>query len=232
MQEIEVPPRDVFQHYVHVDKPGKTLVWWFSTKKKNISFGLYFRKSASCPPQLKSNTQAPSITTASPPSSRLPNAESITSRRTANRSHSSTNGQPQSTSSGGNQLASSPTKSSHLSVYASSRGSSSEDDSPEDGLGHLQNPSQSSLPSTTQPSLRKKKTVAKFKDPELIEILPIQHYESSAGPVRGEYHVKEEGSYVLVFGRLCCVLIFFLLSFFQSNRHVRVSFEGYLSSVG
>ncbi|KAG0037630.1 Oxysterol-binding protein- protein 3 [Podila clonocystis] len=200
MQEIEVPPRDVFQHYVHVDKPGKTLVWWFSTKKKNISFGLYFRKSASCPPQLKSNTQAPSITTASPPSSHLHSkAESITSRRTANRSHSSTNGHhSQSTSSGGNQLASSPTKSSHLSVYASSRGSSSEDDSPEDGLGHLQNPSQSSLPST-QPSLRKKKTVAKFKDPELIEILPIQHYESSAGPVRGEYHVKEEGSYVLVF---------------------------------
>ncbi|KAG0086827.1 Oxysterol-binding protein- protein 3 [Podila epicladia] len=198
MQEIEVPPRDVFQHYVHVDKPGKTLVWWFSTKKKNISFGLYFRKSASCPPQLKSNTQAPSITTASPPSSHFPKAESITSRRTANRSHSSSNGQPP-TSSGGNQLASSPTKSSHLSVYASSRGSSSEDDSPEDSLGHLQNPSQSSLPSTTQPSLRKKKTVAKFKDPELIEILPIQHYESSAGPVRGEYHVKEEGSYVLVF---------------------------------
>ncbi|KAG0337494.1 hypothetical protein BG004_007624 [Podila humilis] len=226
MQEIEVPPRDVFQHYVHVDKPGKTLVWWFSTKKKNISFGLYFRKSASCPPQLKSNTQAPSFTTASLPSSHLTGSkpESITSRRTANRSNQSqsaqhhnhnhshnhnnnhnhhdnnNNNNNNSNGNGANTLASSPTKSSHLSVY--SRGSSGSEDDRElaDGLDtHLKNPSQSSLPSSTQPSLRKKKTVAKFKDPDLIEILPIQHYESSAGPVRGEYNVKEEGSYILVF---------------------------------
>lgn len=67
--------------------------------------------------------------------------------------------------------------------------------------GHQNSPSQASLPSTTQPSLRKKKTVAKLKDPELIELIPIQHYESGAGPVHGEYTVQEEGSYVLVFGK-------------------------------
>src|SRR5947207_3298318 len=43
MQEVEVAPRDVFIHYVNVQK-GKTILWWFSTKKKNISFGLYQRK--------------------------------------------------------------------------------------------------------------------------------------------------------------------------------------------
>ncbi|KAG0253697.1 hypothetical protein BG011_006225, partial [Mortierella polycephala] len=202
MQEIEVPPRDVFQHYVHVDQPHKTLVWSFSTKKKNISFGLFFRKSAACPPQLKSNTLAPSISSAAPTGK----AESVHSRRRSSRSQGRS-------SSGGAQyakdgvLSTSPTKSSRASNYASSRASidSTSDDEDQgselaDGLGtSLHNPSQSSLPSNTQPSSRRKKTVAKFKDPELIEILPIQHYDSGAGTIRGEYHIKEEGSYVLVF---------------------------------
>src|SRR6266498_3920900 len=43
MQEVEVAPRDVFIHYINVKK-GQTILWWFSTKKKNISFGLYQRK--------------------------------------------------------------------------------------------------------------------------------------------------------------------------------------------
>ncbi|KAG0059564.1 hypothetical protein BGZ89_000298 [Linnemannia elongata] len=233
MQEIEVPPRDVFQHYVHVDQPGKTLVWWFSTKKKNISFGLYFRKNAACPPQLKSTSIAPSITTTTPPpssSSTTPagglqhqyqqqqrahpsRPESLTSKKGAHSKGPST---------GSGILSSSP-KSIHNIVndsgnssndnsnsragqYSPSKTSANSSGSDEDlyetgtGLrGHQHSPSQASLPSTTQPSLRKKKTVAKLKDPELIELIPIQHYESGAGPVHGEYTVQEEGSYVLVF---------------------------------
>ncbi|KAG0326083.1 hypothetical protein BGZ99_010137 [Dissophora globulifera] len=190
MQEIEVPPRDVFQHYVHVDQSDKTLVWWFSTKKKNISFGLFFRKSS--PPQLKSNTLAPSITSVTPPA----RPESISSKRALSYSqHSQTGSQ-------NGALSTSPTKSIHASNYASSRASidTNSDDEDQDGVSvNLDNPSQSSLPAGSQPSARRKKTVAKFKDPELIEIMPIQHYDSSTGTIRGEYTVKEEGSYVLVF---------------------------------
>ncbi|KAF9165251.1 hypothetical protein BGX20_000669 [Mortierella sp. AD010] len=181
MQEIEVPPRDVFQHYVHVDQPDKTLVWWFSTKRKNISFGLFFRKSA--PNQLRSNTLAPSLSNAIP--------DPIHSRSN-NTSHS------QGASNGGQYardgiLSSSPTKSSH---YASSKASaySSDEDDHSDGLSINQpNQAHSSRPS------RRKKTVAKFKDPDLIEILPIQHYNSSAGTIRGKHVIKEQGTYVLVF---------------------------------
>jgi len=219
MQEIEVPPRDVFQHYVHVDQPGKTLVWWFSTKKKSISFGLYFRKSSAVPSQLKSNAQAPSLTSATPPSSALGQHQRIHSStspspQTAVHAHAHQS-RPQSitsrpshskaNSSSGGVLSSSPKKSNRTSHCASSRGSgsaetSASDDDQPTSTG-LQSSSQSSLPSTTQPSLRKKKTVAKLKDPDLIEILPIQHYDSSTGPVRGEHTIKEEGSYVLVFGK-------------------------------
>src|SRR6185295_13217482 len=45
MQEVEVAPRDVYIRYVNVQK-GKTILWWFSTKKKNISFGLYQKKGS------------------------------------------------------------------------------------------------------------------------------------------------------------------------------------------
>ncbi|KAI1317793.1 hypothetical protein EDD11_007815 [Mortierella claussenii] len=211
MQEIEVPPRDVFQHYVHVDQPDKTLVWWFSTKKKNISFGLFFRKSAACPPQLKSTTLAPSITSVTTPPTSKP--ESVHSRHTLHHSQPSHQSQHSQAGSSSGQysrdgvLSTSPTKSSRASNYASSRASidsnsDDEDQSTElvDGLGTNQrNPSQSSLPAGSQPSSRRKKTVAKFKDPDLIEILPIQHYESGSGTIRGEYTVKEEGSYILVF---------------------------------
>ncbi|KAG9068575.1 Oxysterol-binding protein- protein 3 [Linnemannia hyalina] len=238
MQEIEVPPRDVFQHYVHVDQPGKTLVWWFSTKKKNISFGLYFRKNAFCPPQLKSTSIAPSITTTAPPhSSSAPTSagglqhqyqqqqqrahpsrpESLASKNAAHSKGPSTGSGILSSSQksihnnmdGSNN--NSNNSSSHISnneagQYSPSKTSANSSGSDEDlyeaGIGlraHQHSPSQALLPSTTQPSLRKKKTVAKLKDPELIELIPIQHYESGAGPVHGEYTVQEEGSYVLVF---------------------------------
>ncbi|KAF9321643.1 hypothetical protein BG003_000526 [Podila horticola] len=194
MQEIEVPPRDVFQHYVHVDQPNKALVWWFSTKRKNISFGLFFRKSSSCPPQLKSNTQAPSITSLTIPSPPV-RTESSSSRSFSQSPQTQAHGSPY------GLLSSSPTKSSKTSNYASSRASidtlsDDEDQASELADGQSIHHNQTS---STQPSARRKKTVAKFKDPDLIEILPIQHYNSAAGPVRGEYLAKEEGSYVLVF---------------------------------
>lgn len=198
MQEIEVPPRDVFQHYVHVDQPNKALVWWFSTKRKNISFGLFFRKSSSCPPQLKSNTQAPSITSLTIPSPPV-RTESSSSRSFSQSPQTQAHGSPY------GLLSSSPTKSSKTSNYASSRASidtlsDDEDQASELADGQSIHHNQTS---STQPSARRKKTVAKFKDPDLIEILPIQHYNSAAGPVRGEYLAKEEGSYVLVFGKSC-----------------------------
>jgi len=196
MQEIEVPPRDVFQHYVHVDQPNKALVWWFSTKRKNISFGLFFRRSSSCPPLLRSNTQAPSITSLTIPSPPV-RTESSSSRSFTQSPQTQAQGSPY------GLLSSSPTKSSKTSNYASSRASIDTLSDDEDQASELVD-GQSihhSQTSSTQPSARRKKTVAKFKDPDLIEILPIQHYNSAAGPVRGEYLAKEEGSYVLVFGK-------------------------------
>ena len=40
--EVEVRPRDVFKHYVHIQRPGDILQWSFYTRKKNIAFGLFY----------------------------------------------------------------------------------------------------------------------------------------------------------------------------------------------
>ena len=40
--EVEVRPRDVFKHYVHIQRPGDILQWSFYTRKKNIGFGLFY----------------------------------------------------------------------------------------------------------------------------------------------------------------------------------------------
>jgi oxysterol-binding protein-related protein 3/6/7 len=41
MEVVQVQPRDVYIHYVYVPDAGTTIRWWFSTKRKNIAFGLY-----------------------------------------------------------------------------------------------------------------------------------------------------------------------------------------------
>ncbi|KAG0224911.1 hypothetical protein BGW41_004914 [Actinomortierella wolfii] len=225
MQEIEVPPRDVFQHYVHVDQPGKTLVWWFSTKKKNISFGLYYRKAASCPDQLKSTARAPSILNSSPPSSTISSAvgrpDSGQGQHAPSSSTSSGASSPghhhpphHSTSNGqAHLLSSSPVQSSRASNYshASIDTDDEDDEDGEDGTHaslHSKGASSSSHGGQAQVQQpqelrghprRRRKTVAKFTDPDLLEIMPIQHYDSAAGTIRGEFTVEHEGTYILVF---------------------------------
>src|SRR5438128_1677104 len=60
-EEVEVSPRGVYIRDINVLK-GKTILWWFSTKKKNISFGLYQRRGSAvsakvAAPTTDSNTE-------------------------------------------------------------------------------------------------------------------------------------------------------------------------------
>ncbi|KAJ2743046.1 Oxysterol-binding protein 3 [Coemansia sp. BCRC 34301] len=47
MEEIEILPRDAYLHTVHVSQAPCTIQWWFSTKRKNIDFGLFRRRPQS-----------------------------------------------------------------------------------------------------------------------------------------------------------------------------------------
>ena len=44
MQEVTIKPRQVFQYPVRVDLAGKQITWNFTTRGKNVSFGLFKRK--------------------------------------------------------------------------------------------------------------------------------------------------------------------------------------------
>ncbi|KAJ2882851.1 Oxysterol-binding protein 3 [Coemansia aciculifera] len=47
MEEIEILPRDAYLHTVYVSQAPCTIQWWFSTKRKNIDFGLFQRRAQS-----------------------------------------------------------------------------------------------------------------------------------------------------------------------------------------
>ena len=56
--EVEVRPRDVFKHYVHIQRPGDILQWSFYTRKKNLAFGLYYLYlSSQHPAHLANNSE-------------------------------------------------------------------------------------------------------------------------------------------------------------------------------
>lgn len=44
MEVVQVQPRDSYSHNIYVPTRGTAIRWSFTTKKNNISFGLYRRK--------------------------------------------------------------------------------------------------------------------------------------------------------------------------------------------
>ena len=43
MEVVQVQPRDSYLHYIYVASKGTAIRWSFTTKRKNIAFGLYRR---------------------------------------------------------------------------------------------------------------------------------------------------------------------------------------------
>lgn len=44
MEVVQVQPRDSYSHNIYVPTKGTAIRWSFTTKKNNISFGLFRRK--------------------------------------------------------------------------------------------------------------------------------------------------------------------------------------------
>ncbi|KAJ2715421.1 Oxysterol-binding protein 3, partial [Coemansia spiralis] len=44
MEEVEILPRDAYLHTVNITQAPCAIQWWFSTKRKNIDFGLFRRE--------------------------------------------------------------------------------------------------------------------------------------------------------------------------------------------
>jgi hypothetical protein len=156
MFEIEIAARDLFCHYITVDSADKALVWWFNTKRKNISFGLYFKKETAI--SVREVAASPDVRSKGLPP--LPPVDEDDTRPPPS-SHGEANVSVTTIAS----YASSGQNTSVISMGQSSRIYS-----------------------------------GKLTDNDLVEVMPIQHYESSKMTIKGQYNVERPGTYALVFG--------------------------------
>jgi hypothetical protein len=195
MQEVEVAPRDVFIHYVNVKK-GKTILWWFSTKKKNISFGLYQRKG---PAVSAKNVFIAAATTNSVTEARTPldvgRQNNIPPTLSATKSRTSLH-----------SVASGISRTSIDTNDTDDNEETLEENNVESGAAADSNSTSihSLQPASPVFNRGRKKSVSAqiIKDPDLKEILPIEHYNSASTTIKGSYQVQEEGTYCLCFGRI------------------------------
>ncbi|KAJ2220138.1 Oxysterol-binding protein 3 [Coemansia sp. RSA 520] len=152
MEEVEILPRDAYLHTVTVTHAPCTIQWWFSTKRKNIDFGVFQRRASD--DTLQSGTA----------------------------SHAST-------ISVSKRLASPPSA--------------------------LQSPQLQQLEDGLRPGTAAKQRGGYFKlqDRNVVELMPLKHYESSKTTIKGSWNVVEPGAYVLYFDNS-----------FSKNTSKRVSF--------
>ena len=171
--EVEVRPRDVFKHYVHIQRPGDILQWSFYTRKKNLAFGLYYLYLSSQHPAHLANNDENMLTSTEPGGEHheLVGEDMSLScefvHEVFNQSSSLVHIDP---------------APSHLPPVSSVTG------------GKLRRNSHENLPQNDASTLRIPSPLG-----ELVEILPIEKYPTFETTIRGSLDAPISGTYVLVF---------------------------------
>ncbi|CAG8777328.1 2534_t:CDS:1, partial [Cetraspora pellucida] len=174
--EVEILPRDVFIHYLNVPK-GKVILWWFSTKKKNISFGLFQRKN---------NIVASGNVFIAAPNTPEPYQDGNVTGQISPAKVSISEHKPLAKS-----LAPSLKSRNSLDTCQTEENDDINEDDVNPTLNNQQN---------DRVRGRKKSVSAQIaKDPSLKEILPVEHYNSATTTIKGRYKAAEEGTYCLCF---------------------------------
>ncbi|KAJ1667940.1 Oxysterol-binding protein 3 [Coemansia sp. RSA 1813] len=81
MEEIEILPRDGYLHTVHITRVPCSIQWWFSTKRKNIDFGLFRRISSSAAGSDDAPLQSSPAGSVGPAGSRSSTMNTLTGKR-------------------------------------------------------------------------------------------------------------------------------------------------------
>jgi hypothetical protein len=182
MQEIEVPPRDSFKYYVQVEGAPKTIMWNFSTKRKNISFGLYYQfeehgSNGNTSQGLSSSTSSPhNGATASP----------------------KVEGHVRNTSDNSSKSVGSPPASRRRLKFGHSEKSSSPTDHNADSNSSPEGPSSAVSSKSNAFSVKGRSLLN--RDGYLEEVVPVRRYESCKATIKGQKTVTKNGVYVLLFG--------------------------------
>lgn len=179
MQEVSVKPRSFFKHSIVCDAVGKEIHWSFTTKNKNISFGLFFRKTGGGGGGAEEAGRG-SVAGHIPPSTTISAVASFS----ASLVPEPLNSRDSKDLVGRSSLTAAPLSPSLPTDSAlkriNSKGSSGATKSNHHNHNHHHCP---------------------FGD-DLEEIIPVSHFESSKFTVRGSHLIKETpgpGTYVLLF---------------------------------
>ncbi|KAJ3196648.1 hypothetical protein HK101_008225 [Irineochytrium annulatum] len=230
--------------FVTVEQGHKELFWNFCTKKKNISFGLY-RKSPSSPVANGASSPPHRSSSTGIRSGKASSAENLMG---AGSGIIRTIGSALNMGSNNNDVGSPrSSKSSLLEVdvtHVSNTAPSSAGSGPGSaGVGQpnsLRKNSSIAVGSTNAPSLPAPVDGKSTVDPELIEIVPITHYDSSKFTIKGSYYIEEPGTFVLLFDNTFSVNTSKKLFFFVALRDVetveppraRKAYEGWILKKG
>ncbi|KAJ1970801.1 Oxysterol-binding protein 3 [Dimargaris xerosporica] len=206
MQEIVVPPKDMHLHYVQVTQPDQKILWWFSTKRKNISFGLYYKRDS----RPVSTGLIVSDSTRSLPPSRRASVMPTTAQQSTR-----------------SLLAVKPTGPTGTDAASThTRGNDAAESGPESGTSPTSPTASKPLPnlasgftSHSSPARRRKARLPSTANRaaqvlDLTEVVPIEHYDSAKAIVKGQYFVAETGTYVLCFDNTYSLTTSKVLSYF------------------
>lgn len=208
MPEVRVQPRSVYEHHIFIQKANTTLSWTFSTKKKSICFGLYYRPIIAATTTTNTSTRAsiedehPSHTYNATSSSSIKKRNlslpKLSHLRTINKSNN--NGDVEV------PTPTTPTTSTTTNYYS--------DNEENHNRKRYSTVSASSVkdvatvavsPSVNYRNRRKSSSaisVINLLDNDFVELIPIDQVNSSKEAITGSYLAEEPGNYVLIFGML------------------------------
>ncbi|KAI8342100.1 Oxysterol-binding protein-domain-containing protein [Chlamydoabsidia padenii] len=172
MQEIQIQPRDVYEHFIYVQRPGTTLRWTFTTRKKNIYFGLFFRAG---PPMATTSTPGNHRSSKSPApiSEHRYSITSLSSTRTMDTYNTDSDWQ-------------------HYNICEPSSNKPGVD---------INKGKRGSLTQVALHQQQRKHSTASAHliENQFQQVIPIAHTHSSEEQIHGSYTVSEPGNCVLIF---------------------------------
>lgn len=249
MQEVEVPAKGFLRYTYTIESVPCTLVWWFNTRRKNISFGLFRTNSIIPVGNVRTSSELPDSTSLH--SSSTSPTEAKTATVVPGQSYQEIPPplppKPDSSSSPTNTTSSSsfPSRLKKTSIRPA-RSDSLTDETPPTapltisttkkakGITNVKNAVSTSLTIRklsvgellSKPSSQavqqnhvlrlvgsSRNTLRSVEDlegkpdvvPELITLMPIQHYESAKLTIRGSIKVTEPGTFVFIFGKFLTI---------------------------
>ncbi|KAJ2754766.1 Oxysterol-binding protein 3, partial [Coemansia sp. BCRC 34490] len=181
----------------HVTRVPSTIQWWFSTKRKNIDFGLFRRT----PPAAAGSDDAAAAAAAA-----SPHPSSTGAVVPAGSRNSTIN------SMAGKRLMFSPNASQNrleMELRASTPQQQAHPSATPPTPQHQQHHHHQQPPQPQQ----QRNILFKLQDKGIVELMPLKHYESSKATIKGSWTAVEPGTYILYFDNS-----------FSKNTSKRVSF--------